>query len=68
MQCTAQQKASVLPYSLGVQIFEFIANYSTVAESGIVSMMNIIPAYFMLSLDLSLHRLDMSTSYVIMII
>ena len=37
VQCTAQQKASVLPYSLGVQIFEFIANYSTVAESGIVS-------------------------------
>jgi len=57
VQCTAQQKASVLPYSLGVQIFEFIANYSTVAESGIVSVMNIaicIPAYFMLSLDLSL--------------
>lgn len=43
VQCTAQQKASVLPYSLGVQISEFIANYSTVAEGGIVSI-NCVPA------------------------
>ena len=38
VNCTLEQRTSVLPYSLGVQIFEFIENDSVVAGTGIVSV------------------------------
>ena len=37
VNCTAKERASVLPHSLSVQIFEFISNHSAVADTGIVS-------------------------------
>ena len=37
VNCTVKERVSVLEYSLGVQIFEFIEDYDAVADTGIVS-------------------------------
>ena len=38
VNCTAEERASVLPYSLSVRILEFISKYNAVADTGIVSL------------------------------
>ena len=38
MKCTLEQRTSVLTYSLGVHVFEFIEDYSAVTDTGIVSV------------------------------
>ena len=37
VNCTVEERVSVLEYSLGVQTFEFIEDYDAVADTGIVS-------------------------------
>lgn len=38
VNCTVEERLSVLEYTLGVQIFEFIEDYDAVADTGIVSV------------------------------
>ena len=38
VHCTVEERASVVEYSLGVQILEFIVDYDAVADTGIVSV------------------------------
>jgi len=42
VNCTVEERARVMEYSLAVQILEFIVDYDAVADSGIVSVLNLV--------------------------